>query len=381
MLEIVDHLSRRIGGRVAGSEGERKASKYLANKMKEIGLNVAVQRFKFVSWKPTLKPKLDVLEPERLKLNPGLMLFSDNTPKGGVEGRLVYSGIIYIVEGMFEWPKYAVVGKDGAVRGYVIAFPDGPAISMPLTKMGRNFGRAPYLMIGKEDYLKIKNWIDSGKHVRVKMRVEGKLENDLYSHNVIGTLPGTDLPDEEIIVCAHYDCAINSFGADDNASGVETMLRVAKRLIKKGAKKTVKFIAFGAEEPLLSGSSYYANDLKERGLLNSVKALVNLDMTGAGERLTIASEPKSFHEFVCNTIMNSELRDKVRIDINSMKICEDSDHWEFHVNHIPVTTLLYWPYENYHQSSDTADKLSEELVDKTAEATYMLIKNLAFTVD
>ena len=305
------------------------------------------------------------------------MLFSDSTLSNGVEGHLAYHGIAYVVDGMFEMPKYAVVDNQGFPKGYLLANVDGPAISFPLTKMGREFGRAPYLMIGKEDHGKIKNWIESGKKVLVKMRIEGKLQSDLLSQNVIGTLTGSALPNEEVVVCAHYDCAAGSVGADDNASGVETMLRVATRLVKDGTKKTVKFIGFGAEEPLLLGSKYYVNDLKERGILNRVKSAVNLDMTGAGKRLTIASEPKDFHELVCKTVLNSQLGGKVEIDTTSMKICEDSDHWEFYANHVPVTILVFWPYEHLHKSTDTVKNLNEELIDRTAKATYTLIKNLA----
>ena len=93
MLEIVEGLSTRIGTRVAGSKGERKAANYLADKMKEIGLNVEVQRFKFIGWRSTRRPKLEILEPERLKLDPGIMLFSDSTLSNGVEGHLAYHGI------------------------------------------------------------------------------------------------------------------------------------------------------------------------------------------------------------------------------------------------------------------------------------------------
>jgi hypothetical protein len=68
---------------------------------------------------------------------------------------------------------------------------------------------------------------------------------------------------------------------------------------------------------------------------------------------------------------------QVEIDTTSMKICEDSDHWEFYANHVPVTILVFWPYEHLHKSTDTVKNLNEELIDRTAKATYTLIKNLA----
>ncbi len=210
------------------------------------------------------------------------------------------------------------------------------------------------------------------------MQIEGKLESNLWSQNVIGTLAGSALPNEEVVVCAHYDCAANSVGADDNASGVETMLRVATRLVNGETQKTVKFIGFGAEEPSMLGSRYCVNDLKERGVLSRVKAAINLDMIGAGKMPTIASEPGDFHQLVSKTILNSKLRNKVEIDTTSMRISEASDHWEFHANHIPVTMLVCWPYEHLHKPTDTVENLNEELIDETAEATYMLIKNLRY---
>jgi Zn-dependent M28 family amino/carboxypeptidase len=110
---------------------------------------------------------------------------------------------------------------------------------------------------------KIRKWIDSGKEVLARMQIEGKLESNLWSQNVIGTLAGSALSNEEVVVYAHCDCAANSVGADDNASGAETMFRVATRLVNEETQKTIKFIGFGAEEPSMLGSMYCVNDLKE----------------------------------------------------------------------------------------------------------------------
>jgi hypothetical protein len=109
--------------------------------------------------------------------------------------------------------------------------------------------------------------------------------------------------------------------------------------------------------------------------LSRVKAAINLDMIGAGKMLTIASEPGDL-QLVSKTILNSKLRNKVEIDTTSMRISEASDHWQCHANHIPVTMLVCWPYEHLHKSTDTVENLNEELMDETAETTYMLIKNL-----
>ncbi|NJO89761.1 MAG: M20/M25/M40 family metallo-hydrolase [Chloroflexia bacterium] len=69
-------------------------------------------------------------------------------------------------------------------------------------------------------------------------------------------------------------------GADDNASGVASILEIAENLISqsKKLKRSVLFIAFGAEEEGLLGSQYFVKhpliDLKQ------IKAMLNFDMVG-----------------------------------------------------------------------------------------------------
>ena len=377
-LSVVEYLSGEIGNRFGGTKGEAKAAEFLANRMKEIGLEVEVQSFKFLGWKPTRGPSLKVIEPEERKLDTGLILYSDNTPEGGVKGKMVHVGTIYVVEGMFEWPKYAVVDEKGRHLAYVIAFFDGPTIALPLTRMGKLWGRAPYVLIGKKDHDLIKKWMDEGRTIRVNVDIAGEFLPNQTSQNVIGTLKGGSVPEEEIVVCAHYDSAFGSPGADDNASGVEAMLKVAENIAEKGLKKTVKFIAFGAEEYLMLGSSYYVETLKEKGELDKVKALVNLDMTGAGDTLTIASEPQQFDKLVRKVVQDSGLSKYV--STTPMKLCEDSDHWPFHINNIPSTIVLFWPYEHYHQATDSKEKVSEDTVNKTAKATQALVETLAYSI-
>lgn len=377
MIETVNYLAGKIGPRPAGTLEEKKASEFIANKMREIGLATIIQRFKFIGWKPTRGPFLRVLEPVEMDLKPSFVLFSDNTPKGGVTGKLEYVGTMYLIENMFEWPKYAVVDDDGHHLAYVVAFFDGPSVPLPLTRMGRMWGLSPYVIIGKKDYAMIKKLIEKGKTVKVNVDVAGEFLFNLTSQNVIGTLEGKTLPEEEIIVCAHYDSAYGSRGADDNASGVEAMLRIAKNLAEKRLKRTVKFISFGAEEYGQFGSNYYVESLKEQGQLEKVKAVVNLDMVGAGKRLIITSEPQKFDRIV-RKILERELKNIVNIEYG--KIAEDSDHWPFYANGIPVTMLLFWPYDYYHQSEDTIERIQEDIITRTSQAAQALIEALAYTI-
>ncbi len=104
--------------------------------------------------------------------------------------------------------------------------------------------------------------------------------------SVILTIPGTTRPDEVVVLGGHLD-SINQLGgkqatapgADDDASGVATLDEVARVLLANDFRpaRTVKFMAYAAEEVGLRGSLSIAKDFAKRGV-NVVGAL-QLDMT------------------------------------------------------------------------------------------------------
>ncbi len=132
-------------------------------------------------------------------------------------------------------------------RTWAIWWPMPAARLSPLycTSWAGLFGRMPYAVVDLSTHEYFQKQLAAGHEVRVRMDTAGVVRDGLLSHNVMGVLPGTCLPDEEIVVCAHYDSTLASPGACDNASGVDAMLRIAETLAQ-GPKlaKTVRFIAF-----------------------------------------------------------------------------------------------------------------------------------------
>ena len=110
--------------------------------------------------------------------------------------------------------------------------------------------------------------------------------------SVIATLPGQD-PSGYYLVCAHGDSDAGGPGADDNASGVATVMEIARvyaTLVKSGAiprpKYSIRFAVWGAE--YRSAKTYID---EEGDALAQVKAVMNFDETGTGaERETIYFE-------------------------------------------------------------------------------------------
>ena len=100
--------------------------------------------------------------------------------------------------------------------------------------------------------------------------------------NITGIKTGTLLPDESIIVGAHYDTFDNP-GADDNASGVAGLLTLARLMSRSPAARTLKFIAFANEEPPFfrtdkMGSMVWATAAAARK--ENIKAVIILEMIG-----------------------------------------------------------------------------------------------------
>jgi leucyl aminopeptidase len=113
---------------------------------------------------------------------------------------------------------------------------------------------------------------------------------ELWSHtwlqpSVVATIQGTTLPNEVVVIGGHLD-SINSSsatgaapGADDDASGIASVTEIFRVAMANGYKpaRTVKFIAYAAEEGGLYGSKDIANWHKNN--LANVVAVLQLDMT------------------------------------------------------------------------------------------------------
>ncbi|MCK4569526.1 MAG: M20/M25/M40 family metallo-hydrolase [Bacteroidales bacterium] len=97
--------------------------------------------------------------------------------------------------------------------------------------------------------------------------------------NVVATITGSEYPDQQYIICAHYDDMPPGDlapGADDNASGVVGVLETARLLKDFDLKYTVKLIAFDEEEQGLIGSHAYADEAASNG--DDILGVLNLDM-------------------------------------------------------------------------------------------------------
>jgi Zn-dependent M28 family amino/carboxypeptidase len=94
-------------------------------------------------------------------------------------------------------------------------------------------------------------------------------------HNIIATQIGKTNPNNIYIVSAHYD-SVTNYCADDNASGVATVLEIARLLSTQCLDNTIVYALWDEEENGLNGSAYYANQAFANG--DTILGVLNIDM-------------------------------------------------------------------------------------------------------
>jgi len=108
------------------------------------------------------------------------------------------------------------------------------------------------------------------------------------SQNIIAEKPGTS--GLQIIVGAHYDTSPSTAtidrtqlqGTNDNASGVGLLMELAEAINSLNTTHTIKFIGFGAEEVGLRGSRFYANNMSQSEINNTL-FMTNFDSIVFGD--------------------------------------------------------------------------------------------------
>ena len=116
--------------------------------------------------------------------------------------------------------------------------------------------------------------------------------------NVVATLRGTQSPDRIYVVSGHYDSMCGSPtdgecdapGADDDASGVAAVLEAARVMAPHSFDATIVFMAVAGEEQGLVGSTYFAEEAKQKN--RNIDAMFTNDIVGAGKvkRIRVFSE-------------------------------------------------------------------------------------------
>lgn len=219
------------------------------------------------------------------------------------------------------------------------------------------------------------------------------LKDTIHSRNVIGVVPGYDpvLKNEYIVIGAHIDhLGVNRVsqngtevvqiysGADDNASGVATVLEVAKQVVGRQFlfRRSVIFAFFGAEEVGMAGSWYFLNrSFKE---VDKIVMMINLDMVGrsGGENkmqvFTAGQHPE------LTSILNglSQRTFSLKPQVSPTDYFP-SDHRLFYEKNIPIALFTSGIHRDYHTPRDQSDRLDYTQMEYLSEYVAALAEEVA----
>ncbi|MBV6643864.1 MAG: M28 family peptidase [Cyclobacteriaceae bacterium] len=206
--------------------------------------------------------------------------------------------------------------------------------------------------------------------------------------NVIGKLNGSS--DQSIVISAHYDHLGMTEGkvyngADDNASGVAGILAIAHYFKKYPPKHTLYFAAFDAEENGLRGAKSWVK--KDSSHLEKIILNINLDMISRSTANELYACGTHHYPRLKSIIKQSDRYDPVKLKFghDSPKLGPEdwtyaSDHAVFHDVKIPFVYFGVEDHVDYHQPSDTFDKIDpyffQQSVNQILEAVILLDQNL-----
>ncbi len=225
--------------------------------------------------------------------------------------------------------------------------------------------------------------------------------------NLAAELPGTDKPDEIVVVGGHYDSVAGCPAANDNGTGVAATLALARRMRDHKPARTVRFVFFVNEEPPWfktqdMGSVVYAKACRERG--DNVVAMLSLETIGyyddskGSQRypppvgLCYPSEG-NFIAFVGNYRSRRLVRRVVGIFRRHAQFPSEgaalpaivpgvgwSDHWAFWQQDymaLMVTDTAPFRYPDYHLPTDTPDTLDFARTARVVEGIEAVVRELA----
>ena len=239
---------------------------------------------------------------------------------------------------------------------------------------------------GTEDYFQPMN-----------LNIKGK---DIATDNVVAIIPGSEKPEEYLVISSHldhigmHDGQINN-GADDDGSGSVALLEIAEAFQKavaegNGPKRSIIFLHVSGEEKGLLGSKYYTNNPLYP--LTQTIANLNVDMIGRtdpkrteGKRNYVyligsdrlSTELHQISEAANAATLNVELDYTYNAPDDPNRFYFRSDHYNFAKNNIPVIFYFNGTHADYHRPSDTVDKIEFDLLKERTQLIFYTAWDLA----
>ncbi len=436
--------SDSLKGRSTGTEGEHKAARYIVQHFEKYGIkplnnttyyqNIGLWSwqwgdFQFSAHNKALKPYQDIVylssAPTEKTIKTRCQFIGNGADSIISELNLKGKVAVALVDNLRSWYKIANRAKNNGAIALIIthnastdAFPllarqvktqqstaqissRQPYFSQQMTRSFAINQKACEALFEQsvEELIKL----NTAKAIKKLPKPEFSFNCPLIveqanANNIAGYLPGKTKSNESIVISAHYDHIGERYngicvGADDNASGTAAVLELARILapLKGKLHKNIVFLATTGEEKGLLGAFYFAANMHKYPF--DIKANVNIDMIGR-----IDSTHKSnyiytignnhYPEFDSLLHVANSMGDSLHIQYDYNKsqgfgnFLRLSDHYAFHRQGIPVLGFFSGLHPDYHQPTDTPDKINYDLMTQRVKliftTTYLASQKTAF---
>lgn len=315
VMEHIDFLTNRFGDRLTGSDGYYSACIWAVNTMRSWGMMAEMQEAGEMPVGFNRGPWFGkMVTPKEITLDFGTPSYTAGT-KGRQKGRVLISpatveefwtvrdsikGAWILIDGVNSgWPRdrggeselIRLIREAGALGTIQLStFP----IRLLFNKVDswEKLPTLPDIKLIDKQYNEIKVMVTKGEKVELEFDIRNYFRpGPVKYHNVIGWIPGSQYPDEYVILGGHLDGFDGGSGAIDNASGATVALEAARLILAAGGKpkRTVMVQLWAAEEYGLLGSAAWVKQNPDK--LPRISAVFNRD--GGTNCISGLSVPKN----------------------------------------------------------------------------------------
>ncbi len=153
----------------------------------------------------------------------------------------------------------------------------------------------PDIKLDEHQYAVIKQMAEERRYFQLEFDIRNHFKmGPVKYHSVIGIIPGTEFPDEYVIMGAHLDAYDVATGGVDDGSGVTPTMEAARLIMEAGGKprRTILAILWTGEEFGLLGSQSWVDRNKDN--LDKISNMLNRD--GGPTVPTAVSVPEAMRE-------------------------------------------------------------------------------------
>lgn len=290
--EILESLTTEVGPRMAGSIQDPMAVEWAVKKFKSLEFDkVWKEEVTYDTWKRGVETA-KIISPYPQGLHITALGGSVSTAKGGLTADIVhFSHLDNLIEADESEVKGKIVfisnrmerfrngqGYGAAVgarsKGAVEASKKG-ALAIIIRSIGTDSHRVPHTgMMRYDDTVKkipaaalsnpdadqLVRVLNRNKTVSLHLNIGSYPAEPFTSHNVIGEITGSTLPNELVVIGGHLDSWDLGTGAVDDGAGVALTMAAAALIKKSGVKnkRTIRVVLWANEEQGLLGAKAYA---------------------------------------------------------------------------------------------------------------------------